>query len=384
MTNKKKTEGFDVKPKYKVLVIEDEKDSMNCVKRSLPDNCEILPEIESKFYSLCKKGLDGSLAGQSFKENIKDLIEKNFRELRAIVCDLKLGETEDAGERVIEWIRSAESNGIDVRSDFLKFIPIIIYTHETATKPKQRSEALSRGANTILIKKDDVVSRKDRIDVDLQNVLKKDIEVFQCLYEHYIFNGEEKKYKVALSFTGREENAKGTEEHRDFVREIAKSLYGHFTKTNVFYDEDQGINGWTKEKFEEHYANDCKYIFVCLSDNYAKKSSPWTQKEWDGIKRYCEKNADRVIFLAIGDVKEEKFKELGIEPRIWENMYELRERFYKLLHLESDEIKSSFDKMRMFDLTKNDFGKIYNKRIIEMRKSICVKIDDLIRKNSII
>ena len=193
----------------------------------------------------------------------------------------------------------------------------------------------------------------------------------------YNSNSQQKRYKVALSFTGRE----GTEFHREFVEEIAHQLYAKYTEDKVFYDIDKlktGRNvGLTKEDFTRIYSNDCEYIVVCLSQDYASKKSPWTTKEWEGIKQYYSKSSKKVIFVLIGDnVTETSVKaSLGVDPGLWVSADKTRREFYTVLEGKSDVHNKAKNNLVRYEITIHDYATVCYE---EFKRACKIISDDVI------
>ena len=371
------------KRRFKVLVIEDEKDALKCVERSLPENCDIIsPEdcdiiskdghkiSKDEYITLCKNGLEGSFNGITFKEYFKRLLEENSTDIRVIVCDLRLGDDVGGGAKIISWIRDTKTNGINLPADYLQYIPIIGYTSATNSKEAERIQAVAAMANVCLVKDTVAISSKEKKDIVLTGHIAQYLEYFQCLYEFLIYR---KTFKVALSFTGRN----NTILHREFVEEIAHHLYSCYTKKRVFYDVDMLDSGYTvgmtKDEFTELYNKECEYIIVLVSEDYATEDNPWTQYEWVGIHDYYNKYTKKVVFVAIEkNVNEAKFmNHLGMENiGIWINASDLREEFYKRMCGKGLEQKAVVNEMSVYDATIKDYTEICYKNY----KEICEKI----------
>lgn len=326
---------------FEVLVIEDENDDMQCVKRSLPYNCSIVTD-DPHFCKLCEKGIDGrrlqikqddgTKVSVNLKEHLDKILAEHYSSLRAIVCDLKLGTDKKGGVKVIKWIRDFAHNNINIHSNYLKFIPIIVYTSNTNSSDAERSEALEAGANAFIMKNLKEISNGEGVEEQLRNVLKNNIDYFQYLYSHLQLDS--KRYKVALSFTGGSESTR----HREFVEEIAHHLYGYYTKERVFYDVDKAEEGATvtrtKDDFTKLYGEECEFVVVCVSEDYNTEDNPWTQKEWEGIHKLYEESRDNVIFVSLekgltSDVFKNKFS-IENEP-IWIDASKSVDNFNKIL-----------------------------------------------------
>ncbi|ADN36398.1 Uncharacterized protein containing a TIR (Toll-Interleukin 1-resistance) domain protein [Methanolacinia petrolearia DSM 11571] len=81
----------------------------------------------------------------------------------------------------------------------------------------------------------------------------------------------EKKYDVALSFSGNE---------RDYVKIVADSLIKN--KINVFYDEYEEVNMWGKNliiHLEEIFSNEASCVVIFASKNYVEKAYPCLEKD---------------------------------------------------------------------------------------------------------
>ena len=367
------------KERFEVLVIEDEKDDMDCVKRSLPGNCRIISE-EPWFCKLCEKGIGGELLVPTedgkepdciqFNNYIGEIIAKHHLTLRAIVCDLKLGDNRMGGVEFIKWIRDANTNRLEPYAEYLEYIPIIVYTKSTHSGKEEREAALANGANGFLVKDQGIVSEMRKIDENLKNVIKKNVEYFQCLYKFFL---NHKPYKVGLSFTG----SNGSELHREFIEEIAHQLYGYYKKDNVFYDIGKAEDGTTvslcMQDFAKIYREDCEYVIVFVSKDYNTKDNPWTQNEWEGIKEYYRESPSNVIFVPIeAGVTSSTFRDnLSIpnEP-IWINATKFRKSFYEVLSGQSLIQKSMLNEVVHYNSTMED----YMWKCFEVYKDECKKI----------
>lgn len=366
--------------KNEVLVIEDQSDDMKCVKRSLPDNCVILTD-DPRFCKLCEKGIDGGRLqikqddGTKNSVNLKDYLKKILTEhhstLRAIVCDLKLGTDKEGGVKVIKWIRDVLHNGVQLHNNYLKFIPIIVYTSSTNSGEAERADALEAGANAFIMKNHKEISNGYGVEEQLRDVLKNDIDYFQYLYSHLQLDS--KCYKVALSFTG---GSKITR-HREFVEEIAHHLYGHYTKGKVFYDIDKAKDGstisLTKDDFTEIYGEKCEFVIVCVSEDYNTEDNPWTQKEWEGIHKLYEKSRFHVIFVSLEKgLTSDIFKEhlsIANEP-IWIDASKSVEDFYEILSGQNKDQKSVLNNI----LNSNALLKEYPLASYKLYRDYCHKI----------
>lgn len=357
---------------YKVLVIEDRDDDMACVKKSLPANCKMIP-TNPEFTRICGNGLRGETVlnnGETaiLQNELKRLLEKHHEELVAIVCDLCLGNEKDGGIEVIRWIRDTQWNGLDLPEDYLKNIPIIVFS-STTSGAGRHTEALRTGATSLVVKKRDVLTNKNKIDDNLQSTLKSQIQYFQYVCKH---NDNWKDYYVALSFTGRNHDI----QHREFVEFVANQLYIEYRKKRVFFDQDKLIEGVTpsygQKEFSELYMHKCKYIIVFLSSNYNTKDSPWTQQEWYGIHEYYKIARKNVIFVSLEDsaTKEIVSNNLGLGEIICIPASKAREDYYSLINGENKELENEINRLisHHSDIT------VFNNKYIKKFQEKCATI----------
>lgn len=369
---------------FEVLIIEDEPDHMRCVDKSLPENIKAIPVIKD-YCDLCRKGIDGCLmvddnhGGKEnvyFKEYIKTIIEEHHQTLRAIVCDLALGEKYDGGVKFIKWLRDTERNCINLVDEYLKYIPIIVYTKSSKYTDQARKDALENGAISCVIKNLALISG-GLADENLRNILYTSVKLFNYLCN---FISVQKKYKVGLSFTG---DKTASQPHRAFMDQIKNLLYRYYTKKRVFYDLDvanEGITTTLKMKnFTKIYKEDCEYVIVFVSKDYSTDNNPWTQNEWVGIKDYYEKSPHNVIFVPIeDDVTEDTFKtNLGIDDvPLWVNGAKIRENFYLALWGKNAKQKDALIELlnsSMKDYLKK-YQEVYNEECENIIKGIITTI----------
>lgn len=328
---------------------------------------DCLTDEELQFVEL----LDGAENINDAKCEIRRIIESNYRELRLIVCDLQICGSDQGGNEIIDFLRSTTCEdriSIENKPWFMQEIPIIVATKLDG----QEAFKAYHWKNCFPVKKQDVFTSS--ASGFIKQFIEKEASAFD---DYYNKKSQQRQYKVALSFTGR----KGTELHRKFVEEIAHQLYAKYTEDKVFYDVDKlktGRNvGLTKEDFTRIYSNDCEYIIVCLSQDYASKESPWTMKEWEGIKHYCSVSHKKVIFILIGDnVSQESVKlSLGVDPGLWIPADKIRKDFYNAIEgktIVQDKVKKE---MMRFESTIYNYSEVcYD----EYKKACKMIADDVI------
>lgn len=378
--------------KFKILAIEDDPDAMECIRKSLPTGYELIPSDSRSFSDICKHGLKGEcMVGESdsftrLDIELKKLIEENYSNLKAIVCDVKLGEQKeynniDEGVKVIEWIRNP-LNEINLSKDYLKYIPIIVFSSLSNATRDRQDRAVGAGATGYVPKNDAEISAK-RASETLQALLQSQANYFDYIYKTL----NKKEFKVALSFTGN----RGTELHREYIEEVASYLSTIFTCKRVFFDRKQLESGktisYSKEDFRQIYKNRSEYIIVFISRDYNTKDSPWTQKEWEGIKEYYKVSKHQVIFVVLdkGFTEIDFKKKMDIEPVIWLDASEYIEDFYKIRKCKDSELKEKALALARMESTIIDYTSecidIYKKKCVNtierIVNAITKKIEDL-------
>ena len=376
--------------KFKVLVIEDRPDDMDCVKRSLPDNCEVIP-TDADFTRVCGNGFHGETIldnheRTTLKDELKKLLEMYHEELVAIVCDLCLDnekKNKSGGIEVIRWIRDSKWNGLNLPEEFLKYIPIIVFSSTTDAGKKNQTDALLAGATSLVVKKRQLISAKNGVDENLRCTLKSQIEYFRHVCKQ---NNNWKDFYIALSFTGKNKN----ERHREFVEIIANRLSLKFQEERVFFDMNKLNDGITpscsQNDFSELYERKCKYIIVFLSSDYNTGDNPWTKAEWIGIQKYYNNAKKNVLFVNLEEaLTKDVFKNnLGIDEVIWIPAFEERENFYKSLDGEDAELDDVFENVKKNKTTIMAYNKkcidLYHKKCNDMAKGVVSIIEKYINK----
>lgn len=362
--------------KFKVLVIEDRPDDRDCVKRSLPDNCEMIP-MDADFTRVCGNGFLGETIldnGETttLKVELKKLLELYHEELVAIVCDLCLDnekKNRSGGIEAIRWIREGKWNGLNLPENFLKYIPIIVFSSTTDAGKNNHTNALLAGATSLVVKKRQIISAKNKKDEILYCTLKSQIEYFRHVCKQ---NNNWKDYYIALSFTGQNKN----EKHREFVEIITNRLSQKYQEERVFFDVNKLNEGvtptYSQSDFSELYEHKCKFIVVFLSSDYNTEDNQWTKAEWKGIKKYYVNAKKNVLFVNLEKaVTKDIFKNnLGVDEVIWISAFDEREKFYKLIDGEDVELDDAFKIVK----ENKDTIMSYNKKCIEKYKEKCEHI----------
>ena len=287
----------------------------------------------------------------SVKDRVRQIIERHYEDLRLIICDLQICGLDQGGSMLIEYLRKNDGKdkiSIAGKPWFMQEIPIIAVTKLDGQQPMASLRAGEK--NCLSVKKVDVFDNEPAANI-FKNIVDREV----CRFDDYYAKQEKnKKYKVALSFTGRN----GKEKHREFVEEIARHLYAEYKQDRIFYDLDKVDTGDTvglkKEDFTRIYANECEYIVVCLSEDYASPNSPWTQKEWEGIRLRLNKSPKNVIFTCIGDgVTDAKVKkQLLCDPGLWIAANDCRKGFYKMMAGNSQDQKDKLKAVWDSDMSK--------------------------------
>ena len=377
------------KSKFKILAIEDDPDAMECIRKSLPTGYELIPSDSRSFSDICKHGLKGECMvseSESFTRldiELKKLIEENYSNLRAIVCDVKLGEQKeynniDEGVKVIEWIRNP-LNEINLSKDYLKYIPIIVFSSLSNATRDRQDRAVGAGATGYVPKNDAEISEK-RASETLQALLQSQAKYFDYIYKTLY----KKEYTVALSFTGN----RGTELHREYIEEVASFLSTTYTSKRVFFDRKQLESGktisYTKEDFKQIYKNRSEYIIVFISHDYNTENSPWTEKEWEGIKEYHKVSKHNVIFVVLekGFTEIDFRNKMGIEPVIWLDASEYLDDFYKIRNCKDSDLREKAMALARMETSISDFTRdcidIYKKNRVNTVERIVSAITERI------
>lgn len=342
--------------KFKVLIIEDNSDDYLMEKSLLPSSCvtayDETPDGKEDGFSAEEKEFiamlidstdpnDDARFNRSFKKSrecIFEFIKNNEEDLRLIICDYRLNGCNNAGYIFIEKLREADDW-------FMKNIPVVVFTGLTDRTPERDALELK----CFVIQKSDVKDGKDKNCSSLVNrFFNEKVGAFDKLYRQHI---NDKRYKVAFSFTGSDYEGTYIEPHREFVRDVAHIVMRQYGD-KVFYDEYCDVSGWTMEKFKNVYENQCNFIVVFLSENYGTPDKKWTEMEWEGIKTHfnkdgvCEK--ENVLFVPIGNGVnyENKLERLNVSPNhIWYNDgIKAREKYYSILKGASADIKEELMK----------------------------------------
>ncbi|MCQ2338554.1 MAG: hypothetical protein MJ001_06495 [Paludibacteraceae bacterium] len=333
------------------MIIEDFKKDYLLEKSLLPSSCVTAYDVtqgvkgglsveERKFITMLKDKTDDTNDDARFnksciksRECIFEFIKKNKEDLRLIICDYLLNGCNNAGYIFIEKLREADDW-------FMKNIPVVVFTGLTDRTPERDALELK----CFVIQKSDVKGGKDKNCSSLVNrFFNEKVGAFDKLYRQHI---NDKRYKVAFSFTGSDYKGTYIEPHREFVRDVARIVMRQYGD-KVFYDEYCIVSGWNPEDFKNVYENQCNFIVVFLSDNYGTPDNKWTEMEWEGIKTHFNEDGvcgkKNVLFVPIGDkVNYENILErLNVSPNhIWyKDGIKAREKYYSILKGESADIK---------------------------------------------
>lgn len=328
------------KNKFSILVIEDERSDYDVICKKL--NCndfEIIPT--STDFQKMKNAMSNTRTNTIFNY-VNEVINNNYQKLRAIICDLNLVGDKDKGGKIIEYIRSIKLEN-SLYSEFTRFIPIIVYTAHSETLA---GTAIIRGGSLYIDKKAD-----ETVNC-LADIVKKHISNFSFLCDKFILK---RQFKIGLSFTGVNDTDKtNTILHRPFIEEIANKLAFKFGVDSVFYDNfhRSKINGLkANKKLTNFYQEQCDYILVFLSADYATTNKPWTGIEWTAVKKYAKDNADKIILIQLEDFDATSI--VGINKWF----------IYEDAHSECAKFKSDMKQNKKDELTKKLLGDVIFKKI---------------------
>ena len=259
-----------------------------------------------------------------WSNKILPLLQEHYSELRLIICDLLDGSGEQPGWSIVSYIKNGD-HSVSPYSNFLKQIPIIIYTKGT-------EEKIANGRNRHLFDHMKIINKPSY--PELRSCSKILIELFDEICKDKL------KYKIAISYTW--ENKNKGDNHQSFVKAVTDALYMHYSKDRVFLDKDKMYltNGRVSTDVVKYYEKGCEYALVFLSSDYAKTG--WTEKEWAAIKTL---DKGRVFFLAIDELNStevaktlysEKIDDIDKDNSIVNGILPL--------YYPCDEIKSQFDR----------------------------------------
>ena len=107
-----------------------------------------------------------------------------------------------------------------------------------------------------------------------------------------------------------------------------------------------------------------------ISHDYNTEDSPWTQKEWEGIKDYYKVSKHHVIFVVLekGFTEIDFKNKMGIEPVIWLDASDYIEDFYDIRKWKNCELKEKAKSLAMHESTIMD----YTNECIDIYKKKCV------------
>ena len=310
--------------KKSVFIIEDEESDYKEIKFkivpagliSLLDkddpSSDGLSDKETESLNKFKSTETGSL--RRSMDYIAQIIKENYKEIRLIICDLRINSDDNAGSQIIEMIRKNHIPDFN-RDWYCEDIPIVIIS-KLIDQEKLKAYEKSSG-NCFFLSKDTAFTSEG--SGLLRSIVYRLSEQFN---DKYAKNDSEKKYKVALSFTNDNVVEDGKIlKIRNFIHEVAKGLYAKYSQEKVFFDMDQQeeSNGKDVNYFTDNY-NNAEYVLVFVSEGYKNKKSRWSTAEWEVIKNLDLKN--KVIFVAIDStLKESDFNtHLGINEVIYKDM----------------------------------------------------------------
>ncbi len=362
----------------KILVIEDENNARDRIVGILKNDYSHI-DVDEDFNDIIQKG-----DTEKLHEHLKEIIKKNCKELRAIICDLNLTGSNnqfESGVDLIKWIRT-ECHIFPHETDeiFFEAIPIIVCTKKDFTNCSHNEyyNVIKAGADDIITKSEGDGSC---FEDDLKNSIKPRLKRFGEICKNLLFY----EYKIGISYTWESKD----EKHHEFVNEIAQLLSVQYTGRRVLYDEmkqEAGETiGLTSEKFSLKYKNDCEYILVCLSKDYNKRDNSWTKEEWTNIKEVYEKDHERVFFLPIEELDLKKvYSNLGITDNkkqtiTIKNAHTTRNNYYDVLNGKSDKQQKNWSKMIEGSKSVCEFvNEGFNERNKIIKESITVGITNVI------
>jgi len=326
----------------KVLIIEDVKSHFENIKNNIipqgmfsifdSDGSHIGSLSEEEDMSVAKFSSTEPGALRKSKDFIAKAIDKHYKEIGLIICDLRINDNNYAGVEIIDMIRNNQSLTFG-KSWYGEEVPILVVSELTDMEILGAYERAS--GNCFVLSKTTAFSNNGA--AILNRILYGLVKQFDEKYRQYDLI---KRYKVALSFTGCNVDNDGKElKIRGFIQAVAHELSKFYTTDKVFYDmnHQEGSNAKNTTQFAETY-NNAEYVVVFISEGYKHKTSRWSTAEWKVIK-----NLDlpkQVIFVAIdSSLKAEEFKnELGIKEVIYKDMLQPCSDYNKLLSVGDSEI----------------------------------------------
>ena len=143
--------------KKKILIVEDERQSFSSLETHLKElGYSVLPETRV----LIEKAIDPHYP-TDLSDFVTEQVKDNWKDIRLVICDTKLGEDLRGGNKVVKYIRSIK----EIDPYYVNNLPIIAITDY----PNNEESILPDGANICLL--------KNRISENF-NVIKVYIETF--------------------------------------------------------------------------------------------------------------------------------------------------------------------------------------------------------------
>lgn len=333
-----------------ILIIEDNAEDYKKIKNLiLPLSCVSLLDQDEDDTDLSEKEIEAinifsENQNTSLKKSVKfvnEIIQKKQDNLRMIICDLQINGNDQGGTLLIKDIKTLNSSNSG-NHWFAQQIPILILSRMTEAKVY---EAVLETIGRCLYFTKDAAFESHKVIKDVISFMVSD---FDNKFKKQKF---EKRYKVALSFTGSTTNEDGEEVYlRGFIEDIARVLYGEYCKDKVFFDVDKKTTtaSRTKEELAALY-KDSEYIVVFLSKSYVNKTSKWAKEEWSVIKKLVPEK--RVLFVKLdSSIKSDDFKKkLCINEVLYDQLVASCSQYNGVIHGEDESYKlyiyENFDKV---------------------------------------
>lgn len=275
------------------------------IDNSRPDFMKVKAKLENDFYTVLPEAFNGmadciAVGGEKLFNYVTQQIDENYKELRLIICDIKLNSNDTSGDRMVETIRK------HVISDFPKWtslVPIIAITGYAISQVS----IINAGANFSL--------NKDKINRDpdwFLAVVKQYITSFERTLE--FMYPDELKDKIRLF---REEHLNGktafimtsfAEEHKSTI-ELIKSVLHSYNITPCLANKQGGEHNDYLWQNIEVFIHGCDFGIGIYADDSILKGR--NEKEY--------KKRDKELFKRIRinpNMSQEVGYMLGLQKKV--------------------------------------------------------------------
>lgn len=286
-----------MKNKEQILVIDDTPQEYDKIKSLLPPDYTILNEKYIKNTVSVNTFANFGTNDESTYTFIKNALSKYYKNVRMIICDLKLGSDDSGGRKVVSSIRKWDvKEDLGMPSEFswyVKYIPLVCVSQlnknevDTISLSMDGCDFVSKPPTDYYNIKPSTSKGNDEC-LKYQKIFKSQIAQFSFLCKAKNLNY---KYTIAISYNNNDNN-------QYFIDAIAQGLCLHYGRNRVFLDNihTSAINSSTQknEKLKKIYLQEAQYILVVLSPNYGL--SDGTKEEWEAIGKRDDKN-NCLIFI---------------------------------------------------------------------------------------